>query len=67
MKKKIIKYKNNFRLSKESKTQEGFFYLVEKIIRSHPLLYIISRSLIRYTNIFEVDFEGIKLINFDSF
>jgi len=66
MKKKIIKYKNNFRLSKESKTQEGFFYLVEKIIRSHPLLYIISRSLIRYTNIFEVDFEGIKLINFDK-
>ena len=64
MKKKEILDNINLRLNKKSKTQEGFFYLIEKIIRSHPLLYIISRSLIRFTNIFEIDFRGIKLINF---
>lgn len=64
MKKKEILDNINLRLNKKSKTQEGFFYLIEKIIRSHPLLYIISRSLIRFTNIFEIDFKGIKLINF---
>ena len=54
----------NLRLNKESKTQNGFLYMIEKIVRSHPLLYLITRSLIRFTNIFEIDFEGIKLINF---
>ena len=54
----------NLRLNKESKTQTGFLYLMERIIRSHPLLYLISRTLIRFTNIFEEDFKGIKLINF---
>jgi len=53
----------NFRINKESKTQNGLLYTIEKIIRCHPLLYIITRSLVRFTNIFEVDFEGIKLIN----
>jgi len=47
-----------------SKTQSGILYFFEKIIRSHPLLYFISRSLIRFTNIFEEDFEGVKLLNF---
>ena len=56
--------KKNLRLNKESKTQNGILYVIEKIIRSHPLLYLITRSLIRFTNIFEIDFEGIKLINF---
>ena len=45
-----------------SKTQSGISYFFEKIIRSHPLLYFVSRSLIRFTNIFEEDFEGVKLI-----
>ena len=53
----------NFRLNKESKTQNGFLYIIEKIIRCHPLLYIITRSLVRFTNIFEADFKGLKLIN----
>ena len=53
----------NFRLNKESKTQNGFLYIIEKIIRCHPLLYIITRSLVRFTNIFEADFIGLKLIN----
>ena len=47
-----------------SKTQSGFLYLFEKIIRSHPLLYYFFRALVRFTNIFEEDFNGIKLIKF---
>ena len=47
-----------------SKTNEGFLSILEKIIRSHPLIYIIFRVLIRFTNIFEKDFNGVKLINF---
>jgi len=64
MKKKILDTNKNLRLNKKSTTQHGFLYIIEKIIRSHPLLYLISRSLIRFTTIFEIDFEGIKLINF---
>ena len=47
-----------------SKTQSGILYIFEKIIRSHPLLYFIFRSLIRFTNIIEQDFDGVKLITF---
>ena len=47
-----------------SKTNEGFLSVLEKIIRAHPLIYIIFRVLIRFTNIFEKDFDGVKLINF---
>ena len=39
-----------------SKTNEGFLSVLEKIIRAHPLIYIIFRVLIRFTNIFEKDF-----------
>ena len=42
----------------------GIFKIVEKIIRSHPLVYFISRCLIRFTNIFEDDANGVKLLNF---
>ena len=49
---------------KESKIGSGtLFNFFEKIIRSHPLIYFVSRSLIRFTNIFEQDFEGVKLLN----
>ena len=54
----------NQSLEYHSKTQSGILYFFEKIIRSHPLLYFISRSLIRFTNIFEEDFVGVKLLNF---
>ena len=40
--------------------------LLEKIIRAHPLIYIIFRFFIRYTNIFEKDFNGLKLLNFEE-
>ena len=42
----------------------GILSFFEKIIRAHPLLYILIRSLVRFTNIFEKDFDGVKLINF---
>jgi len=47
-----------------SKTNEGFLSILEKIIRAHPFIYIIFRVLIRFTNIFEKDFDGVKLVNF---
>tara|TARA_B110000014_G_C20082054_1_gene565549 strand:+ start:239 stop:1033 length:795 start_codon:yes stop_codon:yes gene_type:complete len=40
----------------------GFFSFFEKIIRSHPLVYIFIRSIIRFTNIFEKDFDGVRLL-----
>ena len=45
---------------RKSKTNEGFFSILEKIVRSHPAIYLIIRNLIRYTNIFEKDFDGLK-------
>lgn len=47
-----------------SNTSAGIFSFFEKIIRSHPLLYLIVRNLIRFTNIFEDDAHGVKLIHF---
>ena len=49
---------------KESKTNSGILNFFEKIIRSHPLLYFITRYFIRYTNIFEQDANGVAYINF---
>ena len=56
----------NLSFEHHSKTQIGILYIFEKIIRSHPLLYFVARSLIRFTNIFEKDFEGVKLLNFNN-
>ncbi|MDB4845790.1 FkbM family methyltransferase [Candidatus Pelagibacter sp.] len=44
----------------------GFITFFEKIARSHPLIYIFLRSIIRFTNIFEKDFNGVKLLNFEN-
>mgnify|MGYP001235504290 CR=1 FL=1 len=51
---------------KRSKTNTGFLYFLEKIIRSHPLLYFIIRQFIKYTNIFEDDANGVVFLNFDK-
>jgi FkbM family methyltransferase len=51
---------------KISYSQTGLFKLIERIIRSHPLIYLISRNLIRYTNIFEDDAKGVKYIQFNK-
>ena len=51
---------------RKSSTNIGIIGIFEKIIRSHPLIYWIVRSLIRHTNIFERDFDGLKNIKFDN-
>lgn len=47
-------------------TQAGFFARLEYIIKLHPLLYLFVRNLLKYTSIFETDFNGIKLIKFEN-
>ena len=42
----------------------GILSFFEKIIRGHPLVYIFIRSIVRFTNIFEKDFDGLKLLRF---
>ena len=44
----------------------GYLSFFEKVARAHPLIYIFLRSIIRFTNIFEKDFDGVKLLNFES-
>jgi len=44
----------------------GYLSFFEKVARAHPLIYIFLRSIIRFTNIFEKDFDGVKLLNFKS-
>ena len=50
-------------MMKESKTNSGILNFFEKIVRSHPLLYFITRYFIRFTNIFEQDANGVTYIN----
>ena len=47
-------------------TSSGFFKFLEKIIRSHPLVYFIFRYLIKYTNVFEEDAHGVSYLKFDK-
>ena len=49
-----------------SKTNSGFLYFLEKIVRSHPLLYFVVRYFIRYTNIFEEDANGVAFLNLNK-
>jgi FkbM family methyltransferase len=51
---------------RRSKTNSGFLFFLEKIVRSHPLLYFITRYFIRYTNIFEQDANGVTFLNLDK-
>ena len=51
---------------KKSKTNSGFLYFLEKIVRSHPLLYFVVRYFIRYTNIFEEDANGVAFLNLNK-
>ena len=54
----------NYKKTMEYKSAtSGFLTFFEKIIRAHPLLYIFIRSIVRFTNIFEKDFDGIKLLS----
>tara|TARA_Y100000816_G_scaffold292565_1_gene288663 strand:+ start:2732 stop:3499 length:768 start_codon:yes stop_codon:yes gene_type:complete len=49
---------------KRSKTNSGILAIMEKLIRNHPLIYYIARYFVRYTNIFEEDANGVKIIKF---
>ena len=51
---------------RSSETHEGIFSILEKIVRAHPAIYIIFRKLIKFTNIFEKDFDGLKLLDIDK-
>ena len=52
---------------KISKTaSSGLIKFIEKIIRSHPLVYYFFRYLIRFTNIFEDDAYGVSYLNFNK-
>jgi len=51
---------------KRSKTNSGFLYFLEKIIRSHPLIYYICRYFVRYTKIFEEDANGVSFLNLNN-
>ena len=58
--------KENFQVKpmRSSETHEGFFSVLEKIVRAHPLIYIILGNC-AFTNIFEKDFDGLKLLQID--
>ena len=48
---------------KQNTTQNlSFYILIEKSIRLIPIIYIIFRSLVRFTNYFENDFFYLKKI-----
>ena len=52
---------------KISKTAtSGLIKFIEKVIRSHPLVYFFFRYLIRFTNIFEDDAHGVSYLRFDK-
>ena len=53
-------------MNSRSKTNSGILFFFEKIIRSHPFLYFIIRTLVRYTNIFEEDAKGVSFIGFKN-
>jgi FkbM family methyltransferase len=53
-------------LVKISYSQTGLLKPIERLIRSHPLIYLIVRNLIRYTNIFEDDAKAVKYIQFNK-
>ena len=57
----------NYKKTMEYKSAtSGFLSFFEKIIRSvHPLVYIFIRSIVRFTNIFEKDFDGVKILNLE--
>ena len=40
----------------------GYLSFLEKIARAHHLIYIFLISLVRFTNIFEKDFDGVEIL-----
>jgi FkbM family methyltransferase len=49
----------------KSVTQNSFLNrFIEMLIRSHPLIYIISKKILSYTSIFEDDMQGVRILKF---
>lgn len=48
------------------RSQTGFLFFLERIARSHPLIYIFSRFLAKKLNIFEKEFDGLSKIFFKN-
>ena len=46
----------------QNTTHSGILGFIEKLLRLIPIIYIFSRSLIKYTNYFEEDFDCLKII-----
>ena len=42
----------------------GFYKIIERIVRAHPLFYFFVRYLVRFTGIFEEDAKGVKFLKF---
>ena len=53
-------------MDKSKSASSGFFKILEKVIRGHPLLYYVARYFVRFTNIFEDDAHGVVLLNFKN-
>lgn len=45
-------------------TQRGLLFILERIARSHPLIYLLTRYLANVFVIFEDDFNGIRFLGF---
>lgn len=48
------------------RSQTGFLFFLERIARSHPLIYIFSRFFAKKLNIFEKEFDGLSKIFFKN-
>ena len=48
------------------RSQTGFLFFLERIARSHPLIYIFSRFFAKKLNIFEKEFDGLSKISFKN-
>ena len=63
---KLVNFLNEKNNIVRSNTQKGILSIVEYFIRSIPIFYIMARKIVRFTNIFEEDANGVKELNFTN-
>lgn len=54
------------KISKSVTQNSSLNRFIEMLIRSHPLIYIISKKILSYTSIFEDDMKGVKFLKFKN-
>ena len=54
------------KISKSITKQNFITRYIEILIRSHPLIYIISKRILTYTSIFEDEMRGVEYLNFNK-